>query len=32
MRNEFFFPSSDGATQIRALEWIPEGEVKGIYP
>ncbi len=31
MRNEFFFPSSDGVTQIRALEWIPEGEVKGIY-
>ena len=31
MRNEFFFPSSDGVTQIRAMEWIPEGEIKGIY-
>ena len=31
MRNEFFFPSSDGITQIRAVEWTPEGEIKGIY-
>ena len=29
MKNEFFFPSSDGVTQIHAIEWIPE-EVKGI--
>ena len=31
MKNEFFFPSNDGVTQIRAIEWIPEGEIKGIY-
>ncbi len=31
MKNEFFFPSKDGVTQIHAVEWIPEGEVKGIY-
>ena len=30
MRNEFFFPSKDGVTQIRAMEWIPEGEVKAV--
>lgn len=31
MKNEFFFPSSDGITQIHAVEWIPEGEIKGTY-
>lgn len=31
MRNEIFYPSSDGLTQIHAIEWIPEGEIKGIY-
>ncbi|MBQ8803960.1 MAG: lysophospholipase [Tyzzerella sp.] len=30
MRNEFFYPSKDGATQIRAIEWKPETEVKAI--
>ena len=30
MRNEFFYLSKDGMTQIRALEWKPEGEVKAI--
>ena len=29
MRKEFYFPSKDGLTQIHAVEWIPEGEVKG---
>lgn len=28
MRKEFYFPSHDGLTQIHALEWIPEGEIK----
>ncbi len=30
MKNEFYFPSKDGVTKIHAIEWIPEGEVKGI--
>ncbi|MBO4914066.1 MAG: lysophospholipase [Oscillospiraceae bacterium] len=29
-RKEFYFPSSDGKTQIHAVEWTPEGEVKGV--
>lgn len=29
MRQEFYYPSSDGETQIHAIEWIPQGEVKG---
>ena len=29
MKNEFYFPSKDGLTQIHAMEWIPEGDVKG---
>ena len=29
MRKEFYFPSKDGLTQIHAVEWIPEGEIKG---
>ena len=30
MRNEFYFPSKDGKTQIHAIQWIPEGEVKAV--
>ena len=29
MKNEFFYPSKDGMTQIHAIEWIPEGDVAG---
>lgn len=28
---EFFFPSSDGRTQIHAVSWTPEGEIAGIF-
>lgn len=30
MKREFFYPSKDGHTQIHAIEWIPEGEVRGV--
>ena len=30
MKQEFFYPSKDGRTQIHAIEWIPEGEVKAV--
>lgn len=30
MKKEFYYPSADGATQIHAVEWIPEGEVRAI--
>ena len=30
MKQEFFYPSKDGLTQIHAIEWIPEGEVRGV--
>ena len=30
MKKEFYFPSKDGLTQIHAMEWIPEGEVKAV--
>ena len=30
MKQEFFYPSGDGMTQIHAIEWIPETEVRGI--
>lgn len=30
MKREFYYPSRDGETQIHAVEWIPEGEVKAI--
>lgn len=30
MKNEFYYPSGDGITQIHAIEWIPEGDIKGI--
>jgi len=30
MKQEFYFPSKDGLTQIHAIEWIPEKEVRGV--
>ena len=30
MKNEFYYPSSDGINQIHAIEWIPEGEVQAV--
>lgn len=30
MKHEFFYPSKDGLTQIHAIEWVPEGEVKAV--
>lgn len=30
MKNEFYYPSKDGVTEIHAIEWIPEGNIKGI--
>lgn len=30
MRKEFYYLSRDGKTQIHAMEWIPEGEVRGV--
>ena len=30
MKQEFYYPSQDGLTQIHAVEWIPEGEVKAV--
>ena len=30
MKKEFYYPSKDGITQIHAVEWIPEGEVKAV--
>lgn len=30
MKREFFYPSADGETDIHAVEWIPEGEVKAV--
>lgn len=30
MKSEFYYPSSDGRTQIHAVEWIPETEIKGV--
>lgn len=29
-KNEFYYPSADGKTQIHAVEWIPETEIKGV--
>lgn len=29
-KREFTFPSTDGRTQIHAIEWIPEGKVKAV--
>ena len=30
MKNEFRFPSTDGRNQIHVIEWVPEGEVRGV--
>ena len=30
MKKEFFYPSKDELTQIHTIEWIPEGEVRGV--
>lgn len=30
IKNEFYYPSADGKTQIHAVEWKPETEVKGV--
>ncbi len=30
MKNEFYYLSKDGLTQIHAIEWIPETEVRGV--
>lgn len=30
MKNEFYYSSKDGVTQIHAIEWIPEGSVTGV--
>ena len=30
MKNEFYFPSKDGNTEIHTIEWKPEGEVKAV--
>ena len=30
-RKEFYFPSSDGKTQIHAIEWAPDAEPVGVY-
>ena len=27
---EFTFPSADGSTDIHAVEWLPEGEVRAV--
>ena len=30
MRDEFYFPSKDGNTEIHTIEWKPVGEVKAV--
>ena len=30
MKHEFYYTSRDSVTKIHAIEWIPDGEVKGI--
>ena len=30
MKDEFYFPSKDGNTEIHTIEWKPEGEVKAV--
>ena len=30
-RKDFYFPSSDGTTQIHAVEWLPDGSPRGVY-
>ena len=29
-KHEFYYDSADQKTKIHAIEWIPEGEIKGI--
>ena len=29
-KQAFFYPSRDGLTQIHAIEWMPDGEVRGV--
>ena len=30
MKDEFYFPSKDGNTEIHTIEWKPEGKVKAV--
>ena len=30
MKDEFYFPSKDGNTEIHTIEWKPEGSVKAV--
>lgn len=30
MKDEFYFPSKDGNTEVHTIEWKPEGEVKAV--
>ena len=30
MKDEFYFPSKDGNTEIHTIEWKPEGHVKAV--
>ena len=30
VKNEFYYPSKDGTTQIHAIEWIPDGKVAAV--
>ncbi|MGO5053260.1 alpha/beta fold hydrolase [Lachnospiraceae bacterium LCP25S3_G4] len=30
MKTDFYYPSQDGTTQIHAVEWMPDGDVKAI--
>lgn len=30
MKEEFYFPSKDGNTEIHTIEWKPEGEIKAV--
>lgn len=30
MKNHFYYPSKDKETQIHAIEWIPDGDVKAV--
>ena len=29
-KDEFYFPSKDGNTEIHTIEWKPEGEVRAV--
>lgn len=30
LKKEFYFPSSDGQTQIHVIQWFPEAGVKAV--